>query len=145
MTEKTGDNLVCHVFVYGTLKKNHGNHRLLEKSAYVGRDKITGYKLYDLGVFPAVKKTGDDSDVVYGEVYKISLDTLYSLDVLEGHPNFYARAKERTVIGSTRVWVYALDADYIDRRDVAPIALGVWSPSKEEASHWQMAGVECAG
>lgn len=92
------------VFVYGTLKEGHGNHRLLAgRSVFMGIDTIKA-KLFDLGPYPFIKE-GDD--LVYGEIYRVGPQTLASLDRLEGHPTFYERRQVKTS-GGAEVWVYYL-------------------------------------
>lgn len=78
-------------FVYGTLKKGHGNHRLLERSEFVGNGEIKGFSLYDLGPFPAVIDSKDACEVVVGELYEIDEQTLVAMDRLEGEGFLYKR------------------------------------------------------
>ena len=80
------------VFVYGTLKEGHGNNVLLSFSERLGtgitEDK---YIMYELGI-PYVSKSFKLTRIS-GEVYRVKLDTLEALDLLEGHPNWYKREK----------------------------------------------------
>jgi gamma-glutamylcyclotransferase (GGCT)/AIG2-like uncharacterized protein YtfP len=107
------------VFVYGTLKRGYGNHRLLiGRSIFVGADSIRG-KLYDLGNFPGV---WHGNDLVQGEVYKIAgPEVLRDLDCLEGHPRFYKRTRVTTSAG-LRVFVYMLPT----AERYSYLAEGVW-------------------
>lgn len=94
------------VFVYGTLKKGEGNHRLLAgRSVFCGEDCIRG-KLFDLGPFPAAMKEG--TDLIHGEIYMVGPTTLGALDRLEGHPSFYKREVVKTLNQKQDVWVYFL-------------------------------------
>lgn len=113
-----------NVFVYGTLKTGHGNHRRLGTSpAYLGPCKIKG-RMYSLGPFPAIAlKDVSDDEVVHGEVYAVSDSTLADLDRLEGHPSFYKREEIATDYGTA--WVYAMD-HYTRLKDMAVIKTGVW-------------------
>lgn len=79
-----------YLFCYGSLMKNNFNHHYLEGSEYLG-DYFTdrGYALFVAGLPYMVKRKGGGG--VQGELYKISPETLKSLDVLEGHPTFYKR------------------------------------------------------
>lgn len=87
------------VFVYGTLKSGHGNHRLLEGSEFVGYGKTAGHYHMLNGGFPRVVKgcLQEPRGHVTGELYEVDMATLARLDALEGHPTFYTRE---------RVWVY---------------------------------------
>ncbi len=80
------------VFVYGTLKKAHGNHRLIHGSKYVGtgltKDKFV---MYEDGI-PYVSKRYPSTNIS-GELYQVSKATLADLDMLEGHPIWYKREK----------------------------------------------------
>lgn len=78
------------VFVYGTLKRGYWNHRLLEKSKFVGEGTISGYELYDLGSYPGIIP-GEKKDEVDGELYEIDNETLIRLDRLEGEGFLYLR------------------------------------------------------
>lgn len=120
------------VFVYGTLKEGHCNHRPLEESEFLGRTCIEGkYSLLDLGFYPAVcdNSTLEGDQQIFGEVYEVTQDTLYSLDLIEGHPSYYTRRKVSTPFGNA--WVYFLPEDYL-KRDYKRLA-GVWEPSESEA------------
>ncbi len=80
------------VFVYGTLKRAHGNHRLLAGSKYIGtgltKDK---YVMYEDGI-PYVSESFSLTNIS-GELYDVSRATLDDLDMLEGHPIWYKRKK----------------------------------------------------
>ena len=99
----------CKVMVYGTLKKGHGNHRLLERSTLLGTTE-TGpkYTMLHLGGFPGILRGGETP--IQGEVYEVNEDTLLgSLDRLEGYPSFYDREITTTKFGDA--WIYFLAND----------------------------------
>lgn len=107
----------ARVFVYGTLKRGHGNHRVLERGGarFVGPDRIAG-TMHDYGAFPVVTLAGAGS--VHGEVYEVTAETLQRLDILEGTPTFYQRTRVRMSTGS-EAWVYVMDsARLVDTRRV---------------------------
>lgn len=114
------------VFVYGTLKKGYGNHRLLAQSMFVGK-AITepNFTMLHLGGFPGIVQSGDTA--IHGEVYRVSNATLTQLDRLEGHPTFYER-KPLMVTGMDGspmdVQGYVLPLTWLDGRNVIPT--GVW-------------------
>jgi gamma-glutamylaminecyclotransferase len=125
------------VFVYGSLKKGLGNHRLLEQSKFLGRCYIEGrFKLLNLGGFPGLVKK-DDLPVmkVVGEVYQINEDTLRSLDWLEGHPRFYERSKVPTPWKNA--WTYFLPPSYLGKYSEVE---SIWRPTDEEKEWFK--GVE---
>lgn len=71
------------LFVYGTLRRGCGNHRLLDGSEYHGIAVLDGYRMVSLGGFPAIYR-GEKGDTVTGEVYEVDAATLRRLDSLEG-------------------------------------------------------------
>ena len=87
------------VFVYGTLRKELGNHYLLQDSVFLG-NAITNetYVMLESSLgrsIPYVVKpnkiTKDITTFVQGEVYEVDDLTLAHLDRLEGHPGWYKR------------------------------------------------------
>jgi gamma-glutamylcyclotransferase (GGCT)/AIG2-like uncharacterized protein YtfP len=92
------------VAVYGTLKQGHGNHAHFLNKAPIAGDQLGGFKMYSLGGFPACQHTGDNNDRVMVEVYEIDDKELYSLDGLEGYPDFYNRMEVDTCMG--KAWIY---------------------------------------
>ena len=92
------------VFVYGTLRRNNGNHILLAGATYIA-DALT-YEKYTMvgGGIPFVIPHTPTCRIV-GEVYKVTPKILARLDMLEGHPNFYYRVIIHTNTGR-RAWVY---------------------------------------
>lgn len=81
-----------YVFVYGTLKRNHGNHHVLGNSEFIGQGITTdsNYDMYN-GGFPFVDfKEAGGSGRIIGEIYKVVDDhTSRRLDMLEGVPHLY--------------------------------------------------------
>lgn len=118
------------VFVYGTLKKGFGNHRVLEGAKDLGRATIKGnYTLVDLGWYPAVVNAPKAEErEIGGEVYEIDHDTLATCDMIEGHPSYYTRQKVMTSLGVT-AWVYMLPESYAGRANVGSL---FWEQSEAE-------------
>lgn len=83
------------IFVYGTLKKNYGNHRLMGDSTFIGKGvTISSFYMWDVG-FPYVFRSSVYPEQPFapieGEVYEVDEDTLQDLDWLEGYPTHYNR------------------------------------------------------
>jgi len=98
------------IFVYGTLRKNNGNHRLIENAKFLG-EHITEpiYNLYSLGGFPALKPGGVTA--VKGEVYAVNKEEARRVDGLEGYTpgeqaTFYDKIQIETPWGQAGVYTY---------------------------------------
>ena len=97
------------VFVYGSLKKGHSNHSLIQSSEFIC-EAITidrNYDMLSLGSFPAMVNGGNYD--ICGEVYNISKETLTYLDELESNGSFYIREKigVAPIDANTDAWFYA--------------------------------------
>jgi len=94
------------VFVYGTLKTDYGNNRLLEGAEYLGEDIVDGYKMfysYGVGTFPVITEADGK---IKGEVWKIDPNRhLRDLDALEGEGYMYHR-KQAGTQGGHEVHLY---------------------------------------
>ena len=107
------------VFVYGSLKRGHGNHAFLETAdAYFMGEYVTveqAFDLVDLGSFPGLTK---GNYFVKGELYE--LKDIRPIDRLEGHPSFYRR--DQIMVQSVNVgplirvkaWSYFIGEGYGD-------------------------------
>ena len=82
------------LFVYGTLKRGCSNHRYMAGQRFIGLARTApGYRLYDLGGYPAMVTHPEDRDGVVGEVWSVDEDALRRLDRFEGvHEGLYRRA-----------------------------------------------------
>jgi len=71
------------IFVYGTLKRGHGNHHYLAGQRFVSEAcTLPLYRLHDMGGYPGMIR--DDRGVaVEGEVWEVDEDCLTRLDLLE--------------------------------------------------------------
>ena len=121
------------VFVYGSLKSGRSNHNAyLGASDMLGRGYMEGlYDLIDLGWYPAVLRREDGQPTrIYGEVYEVDEDTFYSLDLLEGHPDYYKREQVNLADG-TRVWTYFLPEGYRDSAE-SVVDNGCWRADDDE-------------
>lgn len=85
------------VFVYGTLRMGYGNHRLIEKSPrskFIGEGETKDkFKMIYMGFPGIIRDNEKEYTTIKGELYLVDLETLQSLDILEGTPNFYRREK----------------------------------------------------
>jgi gamma-glutamylcyclotransferase (GGCT)/AIG2-like uncharacterized protein YtfP len=118
------------VFVYGTLKREHGNHHVMErgKAEYVDNDEIRGLLFASPGrsSIPFLKLTGEDA-WVKGEVFKCSPELVQRLDSFEGHPRFYQRTEVKLRSGRMAfVYVYA-EVPY-----APPVPNNVWPYGEAE-------------
>lgn len=83
------------IFVYGTLKRRHGNHGVLGNSVFLG-EAVTldkNFTMFD-GGFPFVSDgfPGDHNGSIVGELYETSdKRILDNLDRLEGVPYLYVK------------------------------------------------------
>ena len=93
------------VFVYGTLRGGDVRSHHLDGADYLGTHAVEGYRLYDLGPYPAVIRA--DGRVV-GELYEVATDAhLQLLDEVEGcahAPPLYRR--EEVEVAGRPAWIY---------------------------------------
>lgn len=102
-----------YVFVYGTLKSNNRNHHYLENAEFIGDGVLSGYKMWNLGSYPAIK---EEVGFVMGEVYQVDEKTLSLIDKLEDEGNLYKKVLESVVLTNGKtiecyVYVYLLDIE----------------------------------
>lgn len=91
------------IFVYGTLKRGFGNHRLLATATFVGEATTLPHYTMEAYRCPRVSKGGTTS--IHGEVYEVDQRTLQNLDRLEGHPTLYCRTTI-TLADGTKADIY---------------------------------------
>jgi gamma-glutamylcyclotransferase (GGCT)/AIG2-like uncharacterized protein YtfP len=110
------------LFVYGTLRKDYGNHGFLKNAHFVGEAKTQDkFVMHCRGYIPFVSESQAISQIV-GEVYELDDSTLASIDHLEGcfpkrdgsgefeASSWYIRKQIPIEFvgyeGHTRVWMY---------------------------------------
>ena len=102
-----------YVFVYGSLKRNYWNNRLLQNETFIaeGTTLFPDFKMYD-GGYPVVAwdNPGNHSGAfVSGELWRVSDQGLQSCDYLEGHPSFYKRQSVPVILENdvtVNAWMY---------------------------------------
>ena len=121
-------NRTHKVFVYGTLKRGYGNHRLLENAIYLGKAK-TKDRWNMIGKtlpFPYLIERDDvNGKRVEGEVYLVSSTELQQLDRLEGVPTHY-RKEDIDInyvddLSEDNVTVYVktlIDSGYVEKHEL---------------------------
>jgi gamma-glutamylcyclotransferase (GGCT)/AIG2-like uncharacterized protein YtfP len=99
------------VFVYGSLLRGEGNHKLLRNSELLGETTTPeGFGIIDLGWFPGAIRT--EKGKVVGEVYEVDDETLNRLDSLEGYnrrdplEGLYNRIEIDTEYGTAYMYLY---------------------------------------
>ena len=80
------------IFVYGSLKRGHGLHHLLEGQVFRGSaTTYPRYRIFDLGSYPGLVDWPEGL-AVQGEVYEVDTECLKRLDEAEGvDEGLYAR------------------------------------------------------
>ena len=114
-----------YIFVYGTLKRNHGAYRLhKEMTEYVGEATADG-SMWSCGAFPAVTFSGEGK--VKGEVFKVlEEDVVPILDRYEGVPFLYIKLFTKVTLESGEE-VVALAYEYAkDTSNLEKVESGVW-------------------
>ena len=137
-------NLQIHrVFVYGTLRRGHGNHSLLEMSKFIGEAAtLRTYWMITTGVFPVVLDEvpadfGLPPRAVAGEIYHVDDATLERLDRLERKGRSYDRKVTDVYEAGCKVQahIYIGIADYWHHRQLPAWSIQnerrelEWSPS----------------
>lgn len=81
------------VFVYGTLKRAHYNHKCLQESEFIGkaRSRDSYPMVCSNGIYPYLIEKPGEGHNIRGEVYRIDPGVLRILDRLEGYPDYYYR------------------------------------------------------
>lgn len=91
------------LFVYGTLKRGHGNHHVLGAARFIQQDEAPG-RMYASGI-PFVLEPGG-TETVHGELFAIEPEDLARVDRLEGHPFSYTRSPVRLKRSGVMAQIY---------------------------------------
>jgi gamma-glutamylcyclotransferase (GGCT)/AIG2-like uncharacterized protein YtfP len=108
------------VFVYGTLKRGHSNHALLETSRFLGEAAtLKPYWMITTGVFPILLDRvpadfGLAPLAIAGEIYHVDDATLDRLDLWEREGRSYDRKVTEVLEAGRKVQahIYVGVADY---------------------------------
>ncbi len=97
---------MTRIFVYGTLLRSEPNHGLLAGAFFIGRATThAAYRLYDLGLWPALVEGGETA--VLGECYAVDSALLSRLDAFEEVPHLYVRKRISLRNGpAAEAWFY---------------------------------------
>lgn len=90
-----------YVFVYGTLKRGYGNHRVLGDSEFISEGiTIDVFTMYN-GGFPFVSSSKEEGlGWVKGEIFRVTDKNVWkALDRLEGVPHMYVRLRTEVDTG----------------------------------------------
>lgn len=130
------------VLVYGTLKRTLHNSYLLKNSKFIGYDSVTGaLRMFDMRGLPGVTRNATvikDTVSVHGELYAVDDDILTSLDLLEGHPDWYRRERLKTDIHDKSAWVYL--QPYQASTKYPAVTPAIWRPDSKELEFWLSQG-----
>ena len=119
----TTDSSAELVFVYGTLKRRQSNHHWLAGARFLGRSRLAGATLHDLGEYPMAVLTPGSSSVIHGELFELGAGDLERLDQLEDYPCLYDR-QVLTLSGGQQAWVYSGRAEQV--AGCQPVPHGDW-------------------
>lgn len=98
------------LFVYGTLKRDERNHRLLADQKFVAEATTDPkYRVFDLGPYPGLARDEASGLAVRGEVFAVSECALAELDDFEGVPTLFVRELIE-IEGYGEVWAYFTNA-----------------------------------
>jgi gamma-glutamylcyclotransferase (GGCT)/AIG2-like uncharacterized protein YtfP len=125
----TCNNGLHRVFVYGSLMKGLALHGLLTGSTYKGKGWVSGFKMYDLGVYPGITI---GYGIVLGEIYDITYEQMERLDQAEGcdiaRPEHSLYVRHRIIVNTpgdkTEGWVYIYQGEL--NEDDTVIENGDW-------------------
>lgn len=117
------------IAVYGSLKRDFYNHRVLEGASFLASGTVTGFEMFSLGSYPMVVP-GDGSIAV--ELYEVNTSTFGRLDRLEGFPRFYGRqmVTVATDYCPVEAWMYVGQVHQV--KGQRRVDSGMWAATEEE-------------
>ncbi len=122
------------LFVYGTLRRGSGRRPddlLGEEAEFVGRATFRG-RLYDVDDYPGAVPSGDPSDTVHGEIYRLTnaeavlrrIDKYEEVDSRDPSAGLYRREITEVALEdghTTQAWIYLFNRP---TRGLRPIPSG---------------------
>jgi len=118
MNEKISDRKL--IFVYGTLLRGFSNHELITSDKthrFVGDATIKGFKMADLGCYPAIYHTGNDDDLIEGEIFDISAEKFERIRMMEQGAGYKVSVYDRifNLIGEGSLILFEMDKEQVER------------------------------
>jgi len=110
------------IVTYGSLRKGHGNNRLLRDSELKSTEVISiPFRMISLGSFPGLIPSPENHDITV-EIWEVNDYTYRSVECLEGFPHFYQKALVPTSLGEVEVYVlenpsYGVNPTYVESGD----------------------------
>lgn len=93
------------VFVYGTLRREGSNHWRMQAAEFQNTGKTTG-KLYHIDWYPGAKFDTLNTELIFGELYSLSIEHLMELDAFEGLEYQRVRIEVETPQEKTSAWAW---------------------------------------
>ncbi|AEF53168.1 gamma-glutamylcyclotransferase family protein [Marinomonas posidonica] len=100
------------VAVYGTLREGLSDHGLIANCKRIGLGWLTGFRMHNLGDFPAIVPTLDESGRIRVEWYQVGDELLAELDQLQGldettlSHSIHTRKRIFTPYGKGWIYIY---------------------------------------
>lgn len=104
-----------NIFVYGTLRSDASNYRVLEPYTQGHQPAVLqGAMLYNLGYYPGIKLGAAPGSLVVGEFHTVADEALPVLDRFEGKGYLYDRQEVTVTLDNDdprKAWVYTYLGD----------------------------------
>jgi len=131
---------MLYIAVYGTLRKNEPAHSVFNNYGKIKSNKtvvLSGFKMFDLGAYPAAFETHSKADKIVAELLHFKGDEeglLEALDYIEGVSAGYYKRKYIKVGRKDKVLIYVMNPAYLNNvKDVYNIIYD-WK-NKEVINH----------
>lgn len=97
---------MSYILTYGSLRKGNYNYEAFKNYfgsnfKYVSTTKITGFKLYSLGAYPAIKKSGSIDDELVVDLIQVSDSVKDEVDAMELGAGYKIVSKIIQIEGTT--------------------------------------------